>query len=191
MCIRDSAGVLRSDGGRVALVDGWEAHIAAETPKMPTAGVALQRQIDNMGARIAYLEFKLRSAANEAEKAKLKAAINRVAAKRQKLMARQAGRDVGVIVAGARLTNARYDGDTLQMVDQGITARKPRQTMTADQYRAMQLAMGMEADAAATWARMHSVRSAERGHGWFAAMTAADVMMDFAHFAATGYGVAA
>ena len=185
------AGCLDIVDGYVCLAEGWAAHIDAETPFMPTAGVMVQRRIDNFGARIAYLEFKLKSATESAEKAKLKRGIARVTAKRQKLIAEQTGKVVGADVSGARLTDARFYTDSLQTRQQVITARKPRQTMTADQYHAMQIAMELSEDAAATWARMNSVRSAELGSGWFANMSMEDVLMDFAHFAATGYGVAA
>lgn len=183
------AGVLEYSGGIVSLTPDWQQQLAQETPKMPTAGVMLQRKIDNAGARLGWLKSRRSRATTDAERAALDKQIARVAAKRQKLMARQAGRDVGPGVAAAALTNARFDGDTLTTASQVITAQKPRRRMTADEWRARQLAMMLEEDASATWARQNAVRSAETAPGWWMNFDEADILMDFSSFAASGYGV--
>ena len=191
--IRDGidAGCLDMVDGYICLADGWEAHIADETPRMPTAGVMLERRIDTFGARIAYLEWKMRTATEKEDRDKLERLIAKVTTKRQKLIAELTGRVVTQDVAGARLTNVRYPGARLTTVaDNGRTldARPPHKKMTPDQYRAKQLARALAAEASAKWGQYNDARTAEQGGGWFASMTEEDVWMDFAHFVAQGNG---
>ena len=183
-------GLLEIDGRHlVTLVEDWQHQVDRKEAQMPTAGLYLERAINDVDAGLRWLDRNMhRPDLTDEQRRQMERRHAKLTARKAKLVERRFGVKIGAEAAGASVGGR--PGDTIQTTPQVLANKKPRRRLT-EQERFIKERFGEEyaEEAAARWGFFNPHMKTLHGDGWLAGMTKEAVLVEFAAWEATGYGV--